>query len=79
MTPRALALTAAGAGVKALAFHANIVALSLLGASTVAPLRYLSLAWAIPVGWLVWGETPDLAALAGGALIVAGGLLAARR
>ena len=79
MTQDALLVTAAGAAVIALAFLANIVALSLLGASTVAPLRYLSLVWAVPVGWLVWGETPDLAALAGGALIVAAGLLAARR
>ena len=79
MDARALAITGGGALVLALAFLANIVALSLLGASTVAPLRYLSLFWAVPVGWAVWGETPDLPALAGGALIVVGGVLAARR
>ena len=79
MDAAAVWTTAGGSVVLTLAFLANIVALSLIGASTVAPLRYLSLVWAIPVGFVVWGEVPDLAALAGGALIIAGGLLAARR
>jgi drug/metabolite transporter (DMT)-like permease len=79
MDADAVWITAGGSVVLTLAFLANIVALSLIGASTVAPLRYLSLMWAIPVGFVVWNETPDLAALAGGALTIAGGLLAARR
>jgi drug/metabolite transporter (DMT)-like permease len=79
MADAAVWTTVGGSVVLTLAFLANIVALSLVGASTVAPLRYLSLVWAIPVGFVVWGEVPDLAALAGGALIIGGGLLAARR
>ncbi len=42
--------------------------------SSVAPYSYSALVWSIALGFLVWGEVPGLAMLAGSALIVAAGL-----
>lgn len=42
--------------------------------SAVAPYSYSALIWAMLLGWLVWGDVPGLAMLAGSALIVAAGL-----
>lgn len=45
------------------------------GASRVAPMTYVQLLVALVLGWAAFGETPDLAALAGAGVIVAAGLL----
>lgn len=42
--------------------------------AVVAPFRYLVVLWAIIVGYLVWGEVPDLPMLAGTALIIGTGI-----
>jgi drug/metabolite transporter (DMT)-like permease len=42
--------------------------------SAVAPYSYSALVWSIAIGWVVWGDVPGLAMLAGSALIVAAGL-----
>ncbi len=42
--------------------------------SSVAPYSYSALVWSIGIGWLVWGDVPGIAMLAGSALIVAAGL-----
>ena len=42
--------------------------------SAVAPYSYSALVWSMALGWLIWGDVPGLAMLAGSALIVAAGL-----
>jgi drug/metabolite transporter (DMT)-like permease len=49
-------------------------ALHLAPASAVAPFYYLSLVWAIAIGFMVWGEVPTIALLIGSAVVVASGL-----
>ena len=48
----------------------------LVPASLSSPLRYLLLAWAALIGWLVWDQLPNLWGWIGIALILAAGLLA---
>lgn len=48
--------------------------LTLAAASTVAPLHYVRLVWAIGIGLVVFDHRPDPWTLAGGALVVASGL-----
>ena len=43
-------------------------------ASVLAPFGYTTLVWAITLGWIFYGNLPDLWTLAGGAVIVASGL-----
>jgi drug/metabolite transporter (DMT)-like permease len=45
------------------------------GAALVAPMTYVQLLVAMGIGWGVFGEVPDLVALAGAAVIVAAGLV----
>jgi drug/metabolite transporter (DMT)-like permease len=44
------------------------------GASTVAPMTYGQLLMAVVLGWLFFGDQPDLTALVGAAIIIAAGL-----
>lgn len=46
--------------------------------SLVAPFRYAGLLFAIAIGWLVWGDVPNLLAAAGIALLVGAGLYVLR-
>jgi drug/metabolite transporter (DMT)-like permease len=48
--------------------------LKLAPASIVAPYQYTLIVWAIVLGYVVFGDVPDLAMLAGAAVIVAAGL-----
>jgi drug/metabolite transporter (DMT)-like permease len=48
-------------------------ALRLAPASTVAPFQYLSIIWAILLGYLAFGDIPETPTLIGAALIVAAG------
>ena len=48
--------------------------LKLADAATVAPFQYTLLFWAVVFGWLVFGDLPRTAMLAGAAIIVAAGL-----
>ena len=43
-------------------------------AVVVAPLDYSALIWATALGWLIWGEIPDLATYIGAAVIIASGI-----
>ncbi len=43
-------------------------------ASTVAPFMYVQIIWALGLGWVVFGDWPELVTLVGAAVIVAGGL-----
>ena len=65
----------AASGVLGFAAHFSIVrSLELADASRVAPLNYVRLVWAIGIGFVVFGNVPGAATLAGGAIIVASGL-----
>jgi drug/metabolite transporter (DMT)-like permease len=48
-------------------------ALRLAPASTVAPFQYLSIIWAILLGYLAFGDVPETPTLIGAALIIAAG------
>jgi drug/metabolite transporter (DMT)-like permease len=48
--------------------------LKLAPASVVAPYQYTLIVWAIVLGYLVFGDVPDLATLVGAGIIVAAGL-----
>ena len=68
-------LVFAVAGVLGFAAHFSIVrSLELADASTVAPLNYVRLVWAICIGFVVFGDVPEAATFVGGAIIVASGL-----
>ncbi|GAA0625693.1 DMT family transporter [Thalassospira tepidiphila] len=43
-------------------------------APTVAPFDYTALIWATALGWMFWGETPDVLTFVGAAIITASGL-----
>ena len=47
--------------------------------SFIAPFRYMSLLWAILLGFLVFGDVPDLAMIVGSVIIVMSGLYALYR
>jgi drug/metabolite transporter (DMT)-like permease len=47
-------------------------------ASLVSPFSYTQIVWAIPIGWLAFGDLPDAATLCGGAIVVFSGLALAR-
>jgi len=46
--------------------------------SSLGPYTYTGLLWAGLLGWMVWGEAPGVAMLAGSALIVGAGLIVLR-
>jgi S-adenosylmethionine uptake transporter len=54
-------------------------ALKTLPASTLAPLQYTLLLWAVIFGYLFFGDVPDLQLVIGCAVIVAAGALLLRR
>ena len=43
-------------------------------ASAIAPFFYLSLVWAVVIGFMVWGDVPTIGLLIGSAIVVASGL-----
>ena len=49
-------------------------ALHLAPTSAVVPFNYFSLVWAIILGFLVWGDLPSAALLAGSAIVVGSGM-----
>jgi drug/metabolite transporter (DMT)-like permease len=55
-----------------------IEAFRLGAAALIAPFRYTALLWALLIGFAVWGDTPDPWIVAGGAVIIAGGILMLR-
>lgn len=62
-------------GVVAMVAHMCVNrALKLADAATVAPFQYTLLFWAVVFGWLVFGDIPRTAMLAGAAIIVSAGL-----
>jgi drug/metabolite transporter (DMT)-like permease len=49
-------------------------ALRLAPTSGVTPFYYLTLVWAMVIGFVVWGDVPSIGLLAGSAIVVASGL-----
>jgi drug/metabolite transporter (DMT)-like permease len=49
-------------------------ALHLAPTSAVVPFNYFSLVWAIMLGFLIWGDIPSAALLAGSAIVVGSGM-----
>jgi drug/metabolite transporter (DMT)-like permease len=69
------------AGIMALNGAANAVgqywwtrSLVLAPTSAVVPFNYFSLVWAMILGFIIWGDVPTLALLAGSAIVVGSGL-----
>ena len=48
--------------------------LRLAPATAVSPFYYLMLVWALLIGFLVWGDRPDAALIAGSGIVVGAGL-----
>lgn len=64
-----------GAGVLLLVGYQTIIGATRAGEiSAVAPFRYTALLWALVLGFLVFGDRPDTAILAGSALVVGSGI-----
>ncbi len=57
----------------------TIAAFKLASGSVVAPLKYLALIWAAGIGYLVWGDVPDIRKVVGAAIIAGAGLYIWRR
>ena len=57
----------------------TIQALLLAPGGTMAPFRYLSLVWAVVIGYAIWGDMPDAWKLSGAALVVGAGLFILHR
>ena len=66
-------LAVSGAG-NALGQYWWTKSLHLAPASAVTPFYYLSLVWAIIIGFLVWGDVPTPALIAGSAIVIGSGL-----
>jgi drug/metabolite transporter (DMT)-like permease len=60
--------------VGATAQHCITDAFRYAAASTLAPIEYTALLWALGIDWLVWNTTPTATMLLGAALVVAAGL-----
>ena len=69
-----VALLAVGGFVQGSAQYLMIEAFRSAEAAMVAPLKYLSLVWAVVIGFLVWGDLPDTWVAAGSVLVIGSGL-----
>lgn len=74
-----LTFLAAAALFILIGFVAIINAMRIGDISLVAPFRYSIIVWAIIIGFVVWGDVPDLPTLAGIAIVVATGLYSLMR
>ena len=54
---------------------ATYTKLSIVGASLVTPIKYLSLVFAIIFGFLIWNEIPKVLTLLGAALVIISSLI----
>jgi len=61
------------------AYHFSVISLRLGEVSLVGPFRYVIIVWGLVMGFVVWGDVPGLAALAGMTLIAFSGLAVIRR
>lgn len=61
--------------VSFLSFICITKALSITPASVLAPFQYVSIVWAVILGWAVFGDTPTAAITIGATIIIASGLM----
>ncbi len=61
------------------AYHYSVVSLRLGEVSMVGPFRYVIIVWGLVMGFVVWGDIPELAELAGMTLITIAGFAVFRR
>ncbi len=47
-------------------------------ASVIAPFEYTTLIWSLSIGWLAFGDLPDIFAFLGGAVVILSGILVIR-
>lgn len=76
MPPRVddLGLLAATGLLLATAHYLFIEAFRLAQAAVIAPFKFTNLVWAVIIGFVVWGDLPDVWVITGAALVVASGL-----
>ncbi|WP_394892176.1 DMT family transporter [Mesorhizobium sp. AaZ16] len=74
MRPASVGLLAFAAVLLLFGYHFIIMAMRGGDISFVAPFRYTALLWAILLGFLVFGDVPDTAMIAGATIIVGSGL-----
>ncbi len=74
LTPTETGVLLACALSIAVAYTFMVLTVRLAHVSTTAPLRYTIIVWSLLAGFLVFGDTPDITALAGIALIAGSGL-----
>jgi drug/metabolite transporter (DMT)-like permease len=60
------------------AYHYSVIALRRGEVSLVGPFRYAIIIWGLLVGFLVWGDVPDLPQIFGMSLIAAAGFIVLR-
>lgn len=78
MSWRDVALLAVAGVFMSIGYHAIIVATRDAELSVVAPFRYVGLLWALLLGYLFWGDVPNLPAWIGIVLLIGAGLLMIR-
>ena len=76
---RETALLAGASVFLAAGYHLIIRSTRAGDVSVIAPFRYTGLMWALLIGWVVWGDVPNVLAWAGIALLTAAGLYLIRR
>lgn len=74
MRPGAVGLLASAAVLLLFGYHFIISAMRGGDISFIAPFRYTALLWAILLGFLVFGDIPDMAMIAGATIIVGSGI-----
>lgn len=74
MTPGMTALIAFAAVLLLFGYQFIIRAMRAGDISFVAPFRYTALLWSLVLGFVVFGDVPDLAMIAGASIVVASGL-----
>jgi len=74
MSSREIGLIALASVLVAAGYQLVIVAMRVGEVSVVGSFRYSSIVWALLIGWIVWGEVPDLWGAVGIAIIVGSGL-----
>jgi drug/metabolite transporter (DMT)-like permease len=79
MTGRETALLGAAAVLVIIGYQFIIMSMREGDISYVAPFRYSALLWSILLGFMIFGDVPDSAMIAGAAIIVASGLYALYR
>ncbi|MGE0499500.1 MAG: DMT family transporter [Rhizobiaceae bacterium] len=74
LTPWNVGMLAVGASMLVVGYQFIIEAMRMGDISFIAPFRYTALLWAIVLGFVVFGDVPDLAMAIGAAIVVGSGL-----